>query len=75
MTDAAGGVATVQTTYSQRFTSFYSTIATPATGSVGLGTISGTVGTVKTNNFLTVSNGVQGTLGTSLMVLFGVLLL
>jgi hypothetical protein len=75
MTYSDGGIATVQTTYSQKFTSFYSTVETPPSGSVGLGTISGSVGVVRTNNYVTVSNGVQGVMGTSFVMLIGLLLL
>ncbi|CCE61119.1 hypothetical protein TPHA_0A00340 [Tetrapisispora phaffii CBS 4417] len=42
------GVAVVRTTYVQRFTSQYTVMKSPSSGSIGLGTITGTVGVVKT---------------------------
>lgn len=43
-----GALATISTTFIQRFSSQYSTIAQPSSGSIGLGTISGKIGVVKT---------------------------
>lgn len=42
-----GALATISTTFIQRFSTQYSTIAQPSSGSIGLGTISGQVGVVK----------------------------
>lgn len=50
---AGGGLATIPVEYSQSFSSMYSVVASPKSGSVGLGTISGTVGTVKAAEYLT----------------------
>lgn len=43
-----GALTTISTTFIQRFSSQYSTIAQPSSGSIGLGTISGKIGVVKT---------------------------
>ncbi|EDO15309.1 hypothetical protein Kpol_1038p15 [Vanderwaltozyma polyspora DSM 70294] len=43
----AGFTLTVQTTFAQRFSSQYKSVAEPSSGSVGLGSIKGTVGVVK----------------------------
>lgn len=50
-----GGVATIQSHYSQIFTSFYSEVASPSLGSVGLGSITGSVGQVRTYPVVTLS--------------------
>lgn len=47
-TTSRGNAATIQVTFTQSFTSFYTTVETPPAGSVGLGTIRGTVGNIRT---------------------------
>ncbi|KAK5773579.1 Kre1p PWA37_002481 [Arxiozyma heterogenica] len=49
-----GALATISTTYIQRFSTQYSTIAQPSSGSIGLGTISGEVGVVKPEHLTTI---------------------
>ncbi|SCV00682.1 LAMI_0G06634g1_1 [Lachancea mirantina] len=53
----SGQVLTVSTTFAQRFASQFSTTAQPSSGSIGLGTISGEVGYVKSTQYLTITNG------------------
>ncbi|ODV60768.1 KRE1 domain-containing protein ASCRUDRAFT_35464, partial [Ascoidea rubescens DSM 1968] len=55
VTYSDGGVATIQTTYSQKFSSQYTAVASPQAGSVGMGTLSGSIGTVKDPLTITVS--------------------
>lgn len=62
-----GNTVVVQTTFAQRFTSQYDTVASPSSGSVGLGTISGTIGRVRTDMQSTVS-GNAAVFGTSFFV-------
>ncbi|GME69428.1 unnamed protein product [[Candida] boidinii] len=47
----SGKTETYQTTYSQSFYSLWTTVATPSTGTIGLGTLKGTVGTVRTYRY------------------------
>lgn len=55
-TGVVGGVTTVTLSpYTQTFSPMYSTIATPKSGSIGLGTISGTVGVVQPITYITIS--------------------
>ncbi|CCF56289.1 hypothetical protein KAFR_0A08550 [Kazachstania africana CBS 2517] len=51
-----GVTLVVQTTYGQAFSSQYTAVATPSSGSIGLGTIEGTVGVVKPAMYYTVTN-------------------
>ncbi|OWB58843.1 hypothetical protein B5S28_g4927 [[Candida] boidinii] len=51
-----GGITTSSFYFSQKFSSMYLTIATPPSGTVGLGTIKGTVGTVRTYAKVTASS-------------------
>ncbi|CAN6626759.1 hypothetical protein TRVA0_011S00430 [Trichomonascus vanleenenianus] len=53
---AGGGVQVVTTTYEQKFTTPYSTLYTPSQGTIGLGTIKGTVGTPKPDRIITVTH-------------------
>ncbi|CAR26865.1 hypothetical protein ZYGR_0I01370 [Zygosaccharomyces rouxii] len=55
-----GSSTVVQTTFAQRFASMYDKVASPKQGSVGLGSISGTIGVVKSQMKYTLSssNGV-----------------
>lgn len=43
-----GAVATVSTTFIQRYSSQYNTVAVPSSGSIGLGSLTGKIGVVKT---------------------------
>jgi len=52
-TNSEGVTKTTESIYTQKFSSFYSTVAVPPSGSIGLGTISGTVGTVRTYPIVT----------------------
>lgn len=50
----ANGVKTIQLTpYTQKFAVMYTAVAVPLTGSIGLGTISGTVGVTKALSVVT----------------------
>ncbi|KOG96860.1 Kre1p [Saccharomyces eubayanus] len=51
-----GNTITVQTTFVQRFSSQYATVASPSAGSIGLGSLSGTVGVIKSAMKKTVSH-------------------
>ncbi|CCK72618.1 Kre1p KNAG_0K02550 [Huiozyma naganishii CBS 8797] len=51
-----GAVMTPSTTFIQRFSSQYTSVATFASGSIGLGSISGRIGVVKTNLQSTIDN-------------------
>lgn len=44
-----GAVVTVSTTFIQRFSSQYATVALPSSGSIGLGSLTGKIGVVKTD--------------------------
>ncbi|QLG73678.1 hypothetical protein HG535_0F01890 [Zygotorulaspora mrakii] len=52
-----GHTVVVQTTFAQRFTSQYAVEARPSSGSIGLGTISGTIGQVRSDMRETVRYG------------------
>lgn len=55
-TGTVGGLQTVtKSVFTQKFTPMYSTVAVPKSGSIGLGTHSGTVGTVKPIKYMTYS--------------------
>jgi hypothetical protein len=55
-TVTVGGVISTEAyIYSQSFTSYFSTIKSPSSGSVGLGTISGTVGIMRPDMFSTIT--------------------
>ncbi|CDH09493.1 uncharacterized protein ZBAI_01277 [Zygosaccharomyces bailii ISA1307] len=57
VTLTSNGVTTVvQTTFAQRFTSQYDHIASAKTGSIGLGTIKGSVGVIKSDLEYTLSS-------------------
>lgn len=47
ITRSDGGLATVQTTYSQSFSSLYSVVPTVLSGAIGIGFLSGTVGDIR----------------------------
>ena len=51
-----GNTITVQTTFVQRFSSQYVTVASPSVGSIGMGTLTGTIGVVKSAMKKTVSH-------------------
>ncbi|SCU84310.1 LAME_0C08988g1_1 [Lachancea meyersii CBS 8951] len=53
----AGRTITSSTTFVQRYTSTYSVIAEPSSGSIGMGSLTGDVGQVKSAGVVTVSNG------------------
>lgn len=53
-TDAAGVTQTTQSAYTETFPSFYTSVAVPPVGSIGLGSISGTIGTLRRYPSLTV---------------------
>lgn len=56
-TTVIGGVTTTPSShYSQKFTSMYSTVDTPSAGEIGLGTLTGTVGVLRTYEEVTVSS-------------------
>ncbi|ODV73556.1 KRE1 domain-containing protein CYBJADRAFT_86317 [Cyberlindnera jadinii NRRL Y-1542] len=55
-TDAAGVLQTTQSAYSQQFTRRWSTVASVPTGTIGLGTLEGTIGTVRTYPKVTVTS-------------------
>lgn len=52
-----GHTVVIQTTFAQRFTSQYIAEATPLSGSIGLGSLSGTVGGVRSDMQLTIELG------------------
>ncbi|CAI4050900.1 hypothetical protein SUVZ_14G0130 [Saccharomyces uvarum] len=51
-----GNTITVQTTFVQRFSSQYSAVASPSVGSIGLGSLTGSVGVIKSAMKKTVSH-------------------
>lgn len=57
-----GNTIVVMTTFAQRFASFYTSVATPSSGSIGLGSISGTVGVARTSLEVTIKAGSGGIL-------------
>ncbi|ODQ60933.1 hypothetical protein WICANDRAFT_61491 [Wickerhamomyces anomalus NRRL Y-366-8] len=77
VTYSNGGVATVQTTYSQRFKSFYSSVDQPSSGTIGLGSISGSVGVVKSKHLVTQSTnaGIINTISSGLIFVVALLFL
>lgn len=60
-----GNTITVQTTFVQRFSSQYVTVASPSVGSIGMGTLTGTVGVIKSAIKKTVSHNEAQHLGMS----------
>ncbi|KAM9893456.1 hypothetical protein OXX79_009331 [Metschnikowia pulcherrima] len=58
-TDQNGVTQTTQSAYTQTFTSFYVSVVSPSSGNVGVGSITGTVGAVRTYTQSTV-NGAMG---------------
>ncbi|QBM90689.1 Killer toxin-resistance protein 1 [Metschnikowia aff. pulcherrima] len=58
-TDQNGVTQTTQSAYTQAFTSFYVSVVSPSSGNVGVGSITGTVGAVRTYTQSTV-NGAMG---------------
>lgn len=54
-TNSNGVTLTTESTYYQTFASFYSVLASPSSGSIGLGTISGSVGEIRTYSIATVT--------------------
>jgi hypothetical protein len=53
---ANGALTTTLSEYVQSFPTFYSTIASPKSGSIGMGTITGQVGVVKPIEYVTLTN-------------------
>ncbi|OBA19440.1 hypothetical protein METBIDRAFT_214055 [Metschnikowia bicuspidata var. bicuspidata NRRL YB-4993] len=58
-TNSNGVTVTTQSAYTQQFTSFYTSVALPSSGSIGIGTESGTVGVIRTYSYTTI-NGADG---------------
>lgn len=56
-TDASGNLATTQSPYYQSFISFWTEVASPSSASIGLGSISGTVGKIRSYSQTTISQG------------------
>lgn len=54
-TNLAGVLTTTQSPYTQTFTSLYSETAQPSSGNIGLGSLSGKVGQIRTYERVTVS--------------------
>lgn len=54
-TNSAGVSATTESAYTQTFSSFYSVVASPSSGSVGMGLISGLVGDIRSYSVVTVN--------------------
>ncbi|KAK9471541.1 uncharacterized protein V1510DRAFT_419565 [Dipodascopsis tothii] len=79
-TNAQGLLTTALVTYSQSYYSLYSSFKDPASGSVGLGTISGTVGSVRVYTTVVASDSSSSrssnpiTTSTGLCALYSVLL-
>ena len=67
----------MQTTYSQRFKSFYSSVNQPSSGTIGLGSISGSVGVVKSKHLVTQSTnaGIINTISSGLIFVVALLFL
>ncbi|RCK59333.1 Protein KRE1 [Candida viswanathii] len=61
-TDASGNLATTQSPYYQSFESFWTEVASPSSGSIGIGTISGSVGGIREYSQTTVSQGMGSSL-------------
>lgn len=59
-TDSAGLTATTQSAYTQKFSSMYTSVATYESGSIGLGSLSGEVGDIRTYDQYTVSQANGG---------------
>lgn len=56
-TDSNGQTKTTQSAYSQIFSSMYSQVALPSSGSVSMGSLSGKVGDVRSYLMVTISKG------------------
>lgn len=56
-TNSAGVTTVTESAYTQTFSSVYTSAATVPSGSIGLGSLSGTVGNVKSYSVTTVSGG------------------
>lgn len=56
-TDSAGNLVTTESPYYQSFISFWTEVASPSSGSIGLGSISGTVGGIREYSQTTISQG------------------
>lgn len=54
-TDADGNLATTQSPYTQTFTSFFSELESPSSGNIGLGSLSGKVGQIRSYEHTTIS--------------------
>lgn len=54
-TNADGVLTTTQSAYVQTFTSFHDGVASPSSGAIGLGSLTGSVGGIRTYERLTVS--------------------
>lgn len=54
-TDANGNLATTQSAYVQTFTSFFDEVASPSSGSIGLGSLTGSVGGIRIYERTTIS--------------------
>ncbi|GEQ67517.1 hypothetical protein JCM33374_g1182 [Metschnikowia sp. JCM 33374] len=59
-TDSLGVTKTTQSAYSQKFTSFFASVSVPTSGSVGLGSASGTVGSIRHYSTSVQKNGADG---------------
>ncbi|RLV95509.1 Protein KRE1 [Spathaspora sp. JA1] len=59
-TDAAGNLVTTQSIFSQSFQTFFTQVATPSSGAIGLGSLSGSVGDIKTYDLVTITHAAGG---------------
>ncbi|SMN19492.1 similar to Saccharomyces cerevisiae YNL322C KRE1 Cell wall glycoprotein involved in beta-glucan assembly [Maudiozyma saulgeensis] len=59
------------TTFAQRFSSQYTAVAVPSSGSIGLGSLTGTIGVVKTNMKTTIKYNNGSSLNPGFTTLFG----
>ncbi|EGW34290.1 uncharacterized protein SPAPADRAFT_59707 [Spathaspora passalidarum NRRL Y-27907] len=59
-TDANGILRTTQSPYTQQFSTFFTSVAAPSSGVIGLGTISGSVGEVRTYDIVTITHNGGG---------------
>lgn len=63
-TDSNGVTQTTESAYTQTFTSFYTAVELPSSGAISLGTISGSVGAIRTYTMTTINEGNGLTAGT-----------
>ena len=59
------------TTFAQRFSSQYTEVAVPSSGSIGLGSLTGTIGVIKTNMKTTIKYNAADNLNLNSATLFG----